>query len=109
MRRVTEWAELAGLPRSKVDFVEPMKCRLVRETPVGNDWVYEIKFDGIRAIAVKDKDRVRLYSRLKNDITSRFPEVARGVQALRCKQAVLDGEIVALDEAGRPSFQLLQT
>ena len=86
-----------------------MKARLVRELPRSGDWVYEIKFDGIRAIAVKDKDRVRLYSRLHNDLTGRFPEVARSIQGLRCERAVVDGEIVALDREGRSSFQLLQS
>ncbi|HKQ39394.1 MAG TPA: non-homologous end-joining DNA ligase, partial [Verrucomicrobiae bacterium] len=81
----------------------------VRELPRGADWVYEIKFDGIRAIAVKDKDRVRLYSRLHNDLTARFSEVARAVQRLHCERAVVDGEIVALDGQGRSSFQLLQS
>ena len=102
-------ADLRDSPRGKVDFIEPMKARLVRELPRGRDWLYEIKFDGIRAIAVKDKDRVRLYSRLHNDLTARFPEVARAVQGLRCERAVVDGEIVALDPQGRSSFQLLQS
>ena len=101
--------DLHRLPRAKVDFVEPMKARLVRELPRGGDWVYEIKFDGIRAIAVKDKNSVRLYSRLHNDLTGRFPEVARAVQQLRCERVVIDGEIVALDHEGRSSFQLLQS
>ena len=102
-------ADLSDLPRGKVDFIEPMKARLVRELPRAGDWVYEIKFDGIRAIAVKDKDRVRLYSRLHNDLSGRFPEVARTVRDLRCERGVLDGEIVALDSEGRSSFQLLQS
>jgi bifunctional non-homologous end joining protein LigD len=106
MRRVAE--SLAQLPKGKVDFVEPMKARLVSEVPTGKDWIFEIKFDGIRAIAVKDKDRVRLYSRLKNDLATRFPEVTRAIRALPCERAVIDGEIVALDESGRSSFQLLQ-
>jgi bifunctional non-homologous end joining protein LigD len=95
--------------KSKVDFVEPMKARLVRELPAGDGWVYEIKFDGIRAIAVKDKQNVRLYSRLHNDLTGRFPEVTRAVQTLPCETAVIDGEVVALDNEGRSSFQLLQS
>jgi bifunctional non-homologous end joining protein LigD len=86
-----------------------MKCRLVDEPPAGDDWIYEIKFDGIRAIAVKDRSRVQLFSRLNNDITARFPEVAQSVKALSCERAVIDGEIVALDHEGRSSFQLLQS
>jgi len=101
--------ELSPLPKGKLDFVQPMKCRLVRDTPSGGNWIYELKFDGIRAIAIKDKASVRLYSRLNNDLSTRFPEVVCALQKLPCDRAVLDGEIVALDEAGRSSFQLLQS
>src|SRR6185436_5060360 len=86
-----------------------MKARLVREMPDEGNWLYEIKFDGIRALAVKHKKNVQLYSRLNNDLSGRFPEVVRAVQKLPCQQAVIDGEIVALDPEGRSSFQLLQS
>ncbi|MDB6063973.1 MAG: polymerase LigD, ligase domain protein [Pedosphaera sp.] len=98
----------ATLPRSKPGFIEPMKCELVKELPGGPDWVYEIKFDGVRAICVKTSRRISLISRSAKDLTAKYPQVAKALQQLPCSQAVLDGEIVAVDAQGRSSFQLLQ-
>jgi len=88
-------------------FVEPMKAKLVDSPPKG-DWIYEIKFDGFRALALKDGERVRLLSRNDKDFNAKFPEVADSVARLKAKDVILDGEIVALDTKGRSSFQLLQ-
>lgn len=88
-------------------FIEPMKALLVDE-PGPGDWSYEIKFDGFRALAFKHGDNVHLLSRNKKDFVERFPEIADAVAELNVKDIVLDGEIVALDEKGRSSFQLLQ-
>jgi len=72
------------------------------------EWLFEIKYDGVRALASrKDKD-MELYGRSGQVITARYPEVARALRALPVERFVLDGEIVALDESGRPSFQRLQ-
>lgn len=68
----------------------------------------EIKFDGYRAIAVLNGGRVDLWSRNRKPITTDFPEVAAELAKLRCRSAVLDGEIVVLDAFGRSRFQLLQ-
>ncbi len=95
-------------PSGKADFVPPMKCRLVKLPPRGEEWIYEIKFDGFRALAIKNKSRVELVSRSAKDLTARFPEIATAVGKLPFPTGVLDGEIVALDEQGRSSFQLLQ-
>jgi bifunctional non-homologous end joining protein LigD len=76
--------------------------------PSGPEWTYEVKWDGYRALAVKDGPRVRLVSRNDKDLTRDFPPVADAVRALRVDRATLDGEIVALDPNGRPSFQALQ-
>jgi bifunctional non-homologous end joining protein LigD len=92
----------------KIAFVEPMKAKLLDEIPVGEDWIYEIKFDGIRALALKDGDEIALYSRLKNELTERFADIGQALKSCRCKSAILDGEVVALEESGRSSFQLLQ-
>jgi len=89
------------------EFIEPMKAQLVDSPPTG-DWVYEIKFDGFRAIAFRDDDGTRLLSRNNKDFAGRFPEVVEAIAALDVADAVIDGEIVALDEKGRSSFQLLQ-
>jgi bifunctional non-homologous end joining protein LigD len=88
-------------------FVEPMKAKLVATAPSG-DWIYEIKFDGWRAIALKGGSQVRLLSRNKIDLGEKFPEIIESISKLDAQDAVLDGEIVALDEKGRSSFQLLQ-
>ncbi len=71
-------------------------------------WLYEIKYDGVRVLASREGDRVTLYGRSGQDMTSRYPEVVRALLALPIERFVIDGEVVALDEAGRPSFQRLQ-
>ena len=96
------------LPKRKVAFVEPMKATLVETLPKGDDWVYELKFDGVRALALKRGKNIELISRNEKDFTTKFPEVAKALRELPCKEAILDGEIAALDEEGRSSFQLLQ-
>jgi bifunctional non-homologous end joining protein LigD len=98
----------AGLPSAKPRFIEPMKARLVDEPPTNGDWLYELKFDGIRAIAVKHGNIVSLISRNGNKLDARFPEIRDTVKNLPLDQCVIDGEVVALDEQGRSSFQLLQ-
>jgi bifunctional non-homologous end joining protein LigD len=71
-------------------------------------WLFEIKYDGVRVLASRRGDRVELYGRSGQDTTSRYPEVVRALRALPVDRFVIDGEIVALDDAGRPSFQRLQ-
>lgn len=71
--------------------------------PVGEDWTYELKWDGVRAIGVIRDGRLRLYARSGAEITAAYPELA-GLAAAVATDATLDGEIVALDAAGRPSF-----
>jgi len=78
------------------------------EAPPAGAWQFEIKFDGFRAIAFRDHTGTRLLSRNKKDFAERFPEVFRAVEGLDVEEVILDGEIVALDERGRSSFQLLQ-
>jgi bifunctional non-homologous end joining protein LigD len=100
--------QLKKLPTAKPQFIEPMKARLVDEPPRHGDWLYELKFDGIRAIAVKNGKKVSLISRNENKLDGRFPEIAAAVKDLPVRECVIDGEVVALDEEGRSSFQLLQ-
>jgi len=75
--------------------------------PVGAEWSYEVKWDGYRAQAVKDGAVVSLASRNLKNITGQYPAIADAAARVRAKTAVLDGEIVALDAEGRPSFQAL--
>ncbi|PTY06676.1 ATP-dependent DNA ligase [Opitutaceae bacterium EW11] len=93
--------------RAKPHYVEPMKALGVPEI-TGTEWWLEIKYDGFRAIGVIDEGKVELWSRNEKPLTEKFPEVADALSQLPCKSAVLDGEIVALEEDGRPSFQRLQ-
>ena len=86
-----------------------MKPKLVETPPVTGDWIYELKFDGIRAQAIKDGAKVKLISRNENDLTKKFDEIAGAVAVLPCAECVIDGEVVALDKEGRSSFQLLQS
>jgi len=94
--------------RERAKFVEPMKAKFVAAPTQGERWIYELKFDGYRAIAIKNGRNVELLSRSRKGLTARFPDVADAVAALDREQLVLDGEIVALDKKGRSSFQLLQ-
>jgi bifunctional non-homologous end joining protein LigD len=71
-------------------------------------WLFEIKWDGYRAIAFIEGGRVRLMSRTQNDLTAQFSELGSLPQFVKAERAILDGEIVALDEEGRPSFSLIQ-
>ncbi len=110
--RDAEWQsdreEKKKLPEAKARFIAPMKPRLMEAPPAEGDWIYELKFDGIRLIAVKEGTKVNLISRNENELRARFPEVAKAIAALPIEDCVIDGEVVALDEKGRSSFQLLQ-
>src|SRR5215471_10816773 len=75
--------------------------------PEGSTWLYELKLDGYRAIAFKSEGKAHLRSRNDNDFTRKYPAVAEALAELP-DETVVDGEIVALDESGRPSFNLLQ-
>jgi bifunctional non-homologous end joining protein LigD len=101
-------AAFLDLPFAKARFIEPMKARLVEQPPAAGDWIYELKFDGIRLIAVKNGSNVSLFSRNKNELAGRFPEIVEAIRSLPARECVLDGEVVALDEEGRSSFQFLQ-
>ena len=85
-----------------------MMAQLADKLPAGDEWLYEVKLDGIRAIAVKVGGSVRLYSRRPREITADHPAIVEALHKLRIDQLVLDGEIVALAPEGRSSFQLLQ-
>src|SRR6267154_878806 len=96
-----------NLPRRKAEFIEPMECALVSTLPEGPDWTYEVKLDGYRAIGVKTSRDTILYSRNGKNFNKRFPQIAEALDDLPPKTAI-DGEVVALDESGRPDFHALQ-
>jgi bifunctional non-homologous end joining protein LigD len=95
-------------PLDKAHFIPPMLAKLSRKVPEGIEWRYELKWDGYRVEAIKHGDSVRLFSRRANDLTKRFPQITAAVKQISARTAILDGEVVAVDENGRPSFQTLQ-
>ncbi len=99
---------LKKLPSTKPAFVDPMKAKLVENPPQSDDWIFELKFDGFRAITIKRGASIELISRNQKSLTKKFPELIDPLRALPARDAVIDGEIVALDAEGRSSFQLLQ-
>ena len=87
----------------------PMLAALADEPPAGSGWLFEVKWDGFRALARVRGGEATLSSRNDNDLTGRFEQVARALPgALRTSDCVLDGEVCALDEHGRPSFSAMQ-
>jgi bifunctional non-homologous end joining protein LigD len=89
--------------------IEPMMAKLVPKAPTPDDaWGFEFKWDGIRAEAYVEGGTVRLVSRSGENVTARYPEVHAMGRALGSKEVILDGEIVALDDQGRPSFEEIQ-
>jgi DNA ligase D-like protein (predicted ligase) len=95
------------VPTARLRFIEPMYARLVHELPQGRDWLYEVKFDGYRCLVGRDANGATLWSRRGNLFTKQFPNIARACEQLPT-ETLVDGEIVALDESGRISFNLLQ-
>jgi bifunctional non-homologous end joining protein LigD len=89
-------------------WVAPQLATLVATPPEGDDWVHEVKLDGYRILLRIERGRVRLLTRNRQDWTARFPTVAEAAASLPVKEALLDGEVVALDRAGVSSFQALQ-
>ena len=95
--------KLVALPGRKAEFIEPMECALVPKLPEGSDWTYEVKLDGYRAIGVRTSNEAILYSRNHKNFNKRFPQIAESLRDLPA-DTVIDGEIVALDESGRPEM-----
>lgn len=89
-------------------FIEPMLCHPVHVLPVGDQWTYEVKWDGYRAIGSKHGKECHLYSRHRKSFDRDFPQLANELSHLRCRSAIVDGEIVAWDEDGLPAVHLLQ-
>jgi len=88
--------------------IHPMLAESVDDPFDGAEWLFEIKWDGYRAVAFIADGKVRLVSRNQNDLTARYPELQDLAQFVKAKNAILDGEVVALDEEGRASFSLMQ-
>ena len=108
----TSWSGMGGslvmAAKVKGRFIDPML--LLRTDSLPNDgdrWAYQLKFDGYRAIAFKTCGKTHLRSRNDNDFSVRYSNVVKGLAKLP-DETVIDGEVIALDEDGRPSFKILQ-
>ena len=88
--------------------IPPMLATLSKETVVGPDWVFEEKYDGIRAVAERRGSRITLTSRTGQDLTGGFPDITDAIRALPDDDLLLDGELVVFDREGVSRFQLLQ-
>src|SRR5262249_48453096 len=95
------------LPQNGAAFLKPMECLAVSKLPNGPQWVYEIKLDGYRAIAVKSDGKLKLLSRRGNSFNQQYPVVLDALVDLPDNTAI-DGEVVAINDAGLPDFNLLQ-
>jgi ATP-dependent DNA ligase len=100
-------ARLDSLPRTEASFVEPMECLSVSKLPEGDQWIWEVKLDGYRALAVKSGTGITLFSRRGKSLNRQFPYIADALASLP-EGTVVDGEIVAISDSGRPDFNLLQ-
>jgi bifunctional non-homologous end joining protein LigD len=101
--------DLAGcVKRSMPTAIHAMLATSVNDPFDDPEWLFEIKWDGYRAIAFIAKGKVRLVSRNQNDLTAQYPELHGIPSSIKAETAILDGEIAALDEQGRSSFSLMQ-
>ena len=105
----SDLAKIPGaVPGPMPSVIHPMLATLVDKPFDDDQWLFEIKWDGYRAVAFVEDGKVRLVSRNQNDLTSEYPELKDLAKHVRARIAILDGEIVALDEQGRSSFSLMQ-
>ena len=98
-----------GSERALPKFVEPQLATLVDSVPAGNDWLFEMKYDGYRCVAAISGENVRLYTRNGLDWTDKFASLVAPMSLLTDSSALLDGEICAFDESGKTSFSTLKT
>jgi DNA ligase D-like protein (predicted ligase) len=94
-------------PKVKAKFIEPMLLLRSPELPDDEGWLKEIKLDGYRCLAIKTGGKVEIRSRNDNDFSDRYPAITKALAKMP-DETVIDGEVVALDETGHPSFQMLQ-
>jgi bifunctional non-homologous end joining protein LigD len=94
----------APMPRS----VSPMLATLATRPPGGDSWIYEVKWDGVRALCFIEENELRIFSRSGKRCDQQYPELSVLPRHVKASQAILDGEIAVLDDKGRSSFNLIQ-
>lgn len=99
--------DLTQLPKARLDFVKPMLAKSVDELPSGKHWIYELKLDGYRALVMKKRRAVTIFSRRGNNLNDMFAPIVSAFSFLP-DDIIIDGELVVLDEEGKPSFSALQ-
>ena len=99
--------DLRQLPKARLDFVKPMLAKPVDQLPLGKDWIYELKLDGYRALVMKKRGVVTIFSRRGNKLNTKFSPIVRAFSFLP-DETMIDGELVVLDGQGMPSFAALQ-
>ncbi|MGR6331356.1 non-homologous end-joining DNA ligase [Sphingomonas sp. XXL09] len=90
-------------------FVEPMLPTLVEVAPDGDDWIHEIKYDGYRTQLVIDGPEIRAFTRNGHDWSERYTPLVAAADALSCRRAIIDGEVIVQDESGRSDFDALRS
>lgn len=98
--------DVRQLPKARLDFIPPMLARPVNELPSGAGWLYELKLDGYRALVLKTRRVTTLFSRRGNNLSNNYPIITRAFSFLP-DDTIVDGELVVLDDHGRPSFSSL--
>jgi DNA polymerase LigD, ligase domain len=99
--------DLRQLPQARLDFIKPMLARPVDRLPSGADWVYELKLDGYRVLILKKRGVVTVFSRRGNNFSDKYRTIADAFSFLQ-DDTIVDGELVVLDDHGKPSFNALQ-
>jgi len=99
--------DLQRLPKARLDFIKPMLAKSADRLPSGVGWLYELKLDGYRTLVMKKRGVVTLFSRRGNIMNRPFPRIAKAFSFLP-NDTIVDGELVVLDEEGKPSFSALQ-
>ena len=99
--------DLRQLPKARLEFIKPMLAKPGAQVPAGPNWLYELKLDGYRTLALKQRGVVTLFSRRGNVMNLHFPTIASACKFLP-NDTIVDGEVVVLDANGRPSFSALQ-
>ena len=99
--------DLRHLLLARLDFVKPMLAKLTNSLPTQGNWLYELKLDGYRALVMNKRGTITLFSRRGNELNQRFPALEQAFDFLP-DNTIIDGEVVALDDQGRPSFSALQ-